>query len=103
MYLLVAYASILRIRAFSEVFYMQNKSILILEPADLGRVLRECRRAIGLTQETAARLTGVSPRLWSECETGKRDQLGFATALRMLQTVGADLDAQPRRSTSARV
>ena len=80
---------------------MRSRSNFIHESADLGRILRECRRSAGLTQGEAARLTGVSTRLWSECEQGKREQIGFATALRMLQTVGADLDAQPRRSVSS--
>jgi transcriptional regulator with XRE-family HTH domain len=69
---------------------------------DLGRMLRSCRKASGLTQNHAAQLTGVSPRLWSECETGKRHQVGFETILRMLQTVGADIDVHPRRTNAPR-
>jgi transcriptional regulator with XRE-family HTH domain len=68
----------------------------IYDSFDLGRVLRECRKASGLTQRDAARLTGVSPRLWSECEQGKRARVGFENVLRMLQTMGADLEARPR-------
>lgn len=76
---------------------IRNCSRPVRDPESLGLVLRTGRRALGLTQRDAARLSGVSPRLWSECETGKRTQVGFETALRMLQTVGIDLDAQSRR------
>ncbi len=71
----------------------------IHDSVDLGKTLRECRKTFGLTQREAAQLSGVSPRLWSECENGKRTQVGFETALRMLQTVGADITVETRRNT----
>ena len=70
----------------------------IYDPADFGRLLRLNRKEYGLTQRQAAELCGVSPRLWLECETGKRSNVSFDTALRMLQTVGLDLKAERRRS-----
>ena len=73
----------------------------IYDTADLGRVLRERRRAAKLTQLQAALLTGVSQRLWSECEQGKRTQVGFETVLRMLHTLGLDLDSTAREDQQA--
>lgn len=69
----------------------------IHDPSDLGKILRQSRKKLGLTQHQAALITGVSPRLWSECENGKRVQVGFETVLRMLHTVGTDLIIEPRR------
>jgi len=68
-------------------------------PEALGSALRRMRKARHLTQARAAALCGVSPRLWSQTETGKRSQLGFATALRMLHVLGLDLMAMPRGNT----
>ena len=70
----------------------------IYDAADFGRLVRRGREEHGLTQRQAAELCGVSPRLWSECETGKRLNVSFETALRMLQTVGLDLRAERRGS-----
>lgn len=58
--------------------------------------MRQMRKSRHLTQARAAALCGVSPRLWSQTETGKRPQLGFATALRMCQVLGLDLQLMPR-------
>ncbi len=69
----------------------------ITSATDIGAFLKQARKELGLTQRDAAQFTGVSPRLWSECETGKRVQVGFETVLRMLQTVGVDLTAESRR------
>lgn len=63
---------------------------------DFGAIIREERRARGLTQVHAAELAGVSVRLWNETERGKRTQLGLDTALRMLQTLGLDVQIGSR-------
>lgn len=68
-----------------------NRTEHIDSPEALGAALRQIRKARHLTQARAAALCGVSPRLWSETESGKRSQLGFATALRMLHVLGLDL------------
>ncbi len=62
----------------------------------LGETLREARRALGLTQLEAAQLSGVSTRLWNETELGTRRQLGLETILRMLNTMGIDLQLAMR-------
>lgn len=70
--------------------------MIVRDAADAGLALRVRREAHGLTQAAAASLSGVSTRLWLECESGKRAQVGFETLLRMFQTVGADLEVRPR-------
>lgn len=69
----------------------------IFDASDLGEALRASRKARKLTQTQAAQLAGVSSRLWSELESGKRSQVGLETALRMVQTVGIDLYADERK------
>jgi transcriptional regulator with XRE-family HTH domain len=64
---------------------------------DFGRSLRTARRAQRLTQMQAAQLAGVSARLWNETELGKRENVAFETALRMLQTLGLDLVIESRQ------
>lgn len=71
-------------------------------PEALGEVLRQMRKWRHLTQERAAALCGVSPRLWNQTENGKRPQVGFGTALRMLQVLGLDLQAIPRSGSPER-
>lgn len=73
---------------------------LLQTPERFGELIREERRAQKLTQTHAAALAGVSPRLWNETELGKRPQLGFDTALRMVQTLGLDLLIAPRAKHS---
>ncbi|MBX9929135.1 MAG: helix-turn-helix domain-containing protein [Gemmatimonadaceae bacterium] len=75
---------------------------LIDSPEALGHALHHARSALGLTQERAAELCGVSRRLWSEAESGRRTQLGFATALRMINVMGLDVYAGPRGALPAR-
>ncbi len=72
----------------------------IFDSSDLGRVLKARRRYHRLTQQQAARLAGVSARLWSELESGKRPQVGLDTALRMAQTIGIDMIAIDRGQAS---
>jgi transcriptional regulator with XRE-family HTH domain len=69
--------------------------------AELGALLRAQRQRLQITQATAASLSGVSTRLWSECETGKRAHVGLETVIRMLNTVGIDLAVTARRMAQA--
>jgi len=69
--------------------------------AELGAVLRAQRQRLQITQAAAADLSGVSTRLWSECETGKRAHVGLETVIRMLNTVGIDLAVTARHTAQA--
>lgn len=75
--------------------------IRIYDASDFGRCLRQRRKENGLSQTEAAQLSGVSQRLWSELESGKRRQVGLETAIRMLQTMGADVAVMGRGRASA--
>ncbi len=55
---------------------------------DLGELLRLRRERLGLRQQDAARQVPVSHRLWCEVENFKRHEVGAATLLRMLRSVG---------------
>ena len=57
----------------------------------LAALLRHHREARGITIAALAHDVGVSPRLVSEFERGKRPHVSLATALRLLQQVRAPL------------
>lgn len=64
---------------------------------ELGQQIRSKRRALGLTQPNAAGLSGVSVVLWSNLERGQRENVSFGTVLRIIQTLGLDLELTPRQ------
>ncbi|HEY0929120.1 MAG TPA: helix-turn-helix transcriptional regulator [Gemmatimonas sp.] len=55
----------------------------------LAALLRTHRQARGVTVVSLAAQVGVSPRLVSEFERGKRPNVSLETAMRLLQSVGA--------------
>ncbi|HEY0929650.1 MAG TPA: helix-turn-helix transcriptional regulator [Gemmatimonas sp.] len=59
----------------------------------LAELLRRYREAQGVTIAALAHDVGVSPRLVSEFERGKRPHVSLETAMRLLQQVGAPLFA----------
>lgn len=64
-------------------------------PAELGRVIRERRRARGLDQATLAKRVGVSRQWIVEVEGGKeRAEVGLV--LRTLSALGLQLTVAPR-------
>jgi HTH-type transcriptional regulator/antitoxin HipB len=74
--------------------------------AALAALLRSSRRARGLTVVALAEEAGVSPRLVSEFERGKRPHVSLETALRLLHLAGAVLPfasrTEPTDEASAR-
>jgi transcriptional regulator with XRE-family HTH domain len=74
--------------------------------AALAALLRTSRRARGLTVVALAEEAGVSPRLVSEFERGKRPHVSLETALRLLHIAGAALPfasrTEPTDEASAR-
>jgi transcriptional regulator with XRE-family HTH domain len=70
--------------------------MIIHKTADLGRIIRDRRQQAGMTAAQAAELAGVSRRLWTELELGKRHQAGLGTVLRILETLGLGIDVEPR-------
>ena len=62
---------------------------------DLGRLIRERRKASRLTLETLAAMLSCSPRLLGEVERGKRN-VSFSTLLNICSLLGIDITANPR-------
>lgn len=67
----------------------------IIAATDLGRVIRDKRKAMGLTQQQFADITGVGRRFISELESGK-PTLEFGRVLKVCQSVGIELTAAVR-------
>lgn len=62
----------------------------VLDVSDLGAIIREYRKGLGVTQVDAAREAGVGPRFLGELENGKQTvQLG--TVLQVLESLGLGL------------
>ncbi len=62
--------------------------------------LREARLAHGFSIATLASMAGVSPRLVSDFELGKRPNVSLETALRLLELVDSSVFAQPVASAT---
>ena len=67
----------------------------IWEGSDLGKVLRERRRALGIRQADAAAALGYSPRLLSEIENG-RDTVAYGKILRYAGYLALDVIVRER-------
>ncbi len=65
----------------------------IKSPEDLGRTIREARRAQGLRLEDVAIAAGVGIRFVSELERGK-PSVRLAETLRVLAAVGVRISAE---------
>lgn len=65
--------------------------------ADLGRLVRERRRQLGLSQVQLARRAGLSQTVISLLERGIQTELGLRKALRLLSVLGLALEAGPAR------
>jgi len=63
----------------------------------IGRLLRQKRKADGLTQAEAAGLCGVGVRFFSEVENGK-PTAEVGRVLRILRGLGLELTVTPRGS-----
>lgn len=63
--------------------------------AELGRVVRDRRSAVGMTQEDLASLTGIPQANLSKIERGAATAK-FDTYLRLCQALGIDLLAEGR-------
>ena len=63
--------------------------------ADLGRLVRDKRRAIGVRQADLAALAGVGTRFLSELENGK-ETAEIGKVLLVLKRLGLDLWIAPR-------
>ncbi|MBX2989211.1 MAG: helix-turn-helix transcriptional regulator [Bdellovibrionaceae bacterium] len=62
---------------------------------DIGTIVRQTRKARGLSQEELARISGVGRRFISELEHGKKT-MEFGKALHVLKRLGLDLSITSR-------
>ena len=72
-----------------------GKCTYIWESIDLGKTLKDRRRALGLRQADVARDLGYSPRLLSEIENG-RETVGYGKILRYADYLAMDFIIQER-------
>jgi y4mF family transcriptional regulator len=69
--------------------------VKIGDAQQIGQLVRQRRKAAGITLTEAAAVAGVGVRFLSELERGKPTlQLGLA--IRVLQIFGLDLHVEPR-------
>lgn len=66
---------------------------------DLGKLVREQRRHLGMTLEEFFESSGISTRLMSELERGKVESVG--RLIRVLHMLGLELVVAPRSDTPA--
>ena len=71
----------------------------------LAEALRAARKSRGLSIAQLAVMAGVSPRLVSEVERGRRAHVSYETAMRLLDLVGVAVtfDAQAAPAAAARI
>ena len=67
---------------------------------ELGQLLRELRRGLGLTQAQLAEIVGVNRRWVVQVEQGKTS-VDLRTLLRALGALGVELHVRPRRTSDA--
>lgn len=65
-------------------------------PADIGKLIRETRKRLGVTQKQLALTAGTGLRFVIDLEKDKRT-CEFGKALRILQTLGIKLSLTPPR------
>jgi y4mF family transcriptional regulator len=73
----------------------------ISDPRQLGALLRQVRKAQGITQEDLSALAGVGPRLIGEIERGK-PTAEIGKVFQLLASLGLDLTIQPRSTRDLR-
>jgi transcriptional regulator with XRE-family HTH domain len=64
---------------------------------EVGKMVREQRMAVGLTQEQLARLSGLSRTTVNQLENGTLADLGFAKLGHLLNVLGLDLHGEPAK------
>jgi transcriptional regulator with XRE-family HTH domain len=74
---------------------MNKQPILISDTTELGRLIRDRRKALGLSLDEAVSRLGVGRRLLLELEHGRRG-VRADTLLNILQMFGLDLMVRAR-------
>lgn len=77
---------------------MENKNIpygKIVGPKQLGSLLRQVRKAQGISQEDLSALAGIGPRLIGEIERGK-PTAEIGKVLNLVASLGLEVIVRPR-------
>lgn len=72
----------------------------VSDPSALGRVIRETRRALGLTQPSLALSAGVGVRFLVDIEKGK-PTAHIGKIMRVLATLGIELQLSPPKTAKS--
>jgi len=67
----------------------------IVNPAQLGAMLRQVRKRQGITQEDLSAIAGIGPRLIGEIERGKATA-EVGKVFHLLASLGLEIVVQPR-------
>jgi len=74
---------------------------LIYTPQEIGRLVRQTRKALGVTQRELALTSGTGLRFIVDVEKGK-ETAEFGKVLTILQTLGIQLTLTPPRAATNR-
>jgi transcriptional regulator with XRE-family HTH domain len=69
-----------------------------MQLAELGPLLKQARKNVGLSQEQLAAPLGMSRATISALESGRCQEIGFTKLAALLDSVGLNLTAVPRAS-----
>lgn len=64
---------------------------------EIGVIVRAVRKENQLTQEQAALMCGVNPRVLSELENGKEKDFSLRTILKIVNTLGIVIELKRRK------
>jgi y4mF family transcriptional regulator len=79
---------------------MNDKNILygkVSDPGQLGSLIRQVRKAQGITQEDLSEMARVGPRLIGEIERGK-PTAEIGKVFQLMTSLGLVISIQPRTS-----
>lgn len=69
-----------------------------MDLAAVGPLLKQARRATGLSQEQLAQPLGMSRATISALESGRCEEIGFRKLVALLERVGLEVTVATRRS-----
>jgi HTH-type transcriptional regulator/antitoxin HipB len=83
------------------VTFLNGVEALKYTPQDIGRLVRETRKGLGVTQKALALTSGTGLRFIIELEKGK-EIAEIGKVLTILQTLGIELTLTPPPATTKR-
>jgi len=68
----------------------------VLNSIEIGKMISERRRVLGIDQQSAAELSGVSTHTYSDIESGKGNP-SFRLLCKVLDTLGLEMSIDSKR------